>query len=339
MLYKSVFSFDSGFLGSLVGLPKEIKAKLPKCLDQLARDRRHTGLRVEPLAGRAAGLFSARVDLDYRLIFAEQVEGEIRLLSVGPHDRVYRDAERTRFERPREPEPSGSLHTTAELASLAKAVGSEGGKYLPLSKHLLEQAFTATRIRLAFSEIEALIGDLPPTALKNPTWWANNAQGHTQAAAWLAVGWRTGLASAGLRSRTMTFFRMSVDEPVKPVLPGGTITETSAGPISLDPVPPPLRIDPYGVCRVSDTRVTLESVLALFQQGASPEEISQAFPSVSLADAYATIAFYLRNRDRVNRYLETAELRETDARKQIRSRFPMTEIRERLLARRKPVSV
>ena len=109
--------------------------------------------------------------------------------------------------------------------------------------------------------------------------------------------------------------------------------------ILLDAIVPPLHLDAQRVYRVSRTRVTLESVLALFQQGATAEDIGQAFPSVPLPDIYTIIAFYLKHREVVEEYLRKAEQREQGARREMKSRFPMTELRERLLARRKPVAL
>ena len=54
---------------------------------------------------------------------------------------------------------------------------------------------------------------------------------------------------------------------------------------------PPLHIDEHGVCRVSGTRVTLESILTGFLQGEAPEQIHEAFPAVPLSDVFAAIAF------------------------------------------------
>ena len=44
-----------------------------------------------------------------------------------------------------------------------------------------------------------------------------------------------------------------------------------------------------GVIRVSGTRVTLDSILLAFNDGATPEEIAQQCPSVPLADIYHLI--------------------------------------------------
>ena len=100
----------------------------------------------------------------------------------------------------------------------------------------------------------------------------------------------------------------------------------------------PLRIDEYGVCRVSGTRVTLETLIRAFQRGATAEEIAEQFPAVPLADVYATIAYFLKHRPEVDTYLERAYHEETAILREVRTRFPLTGLRERLSARRKPVA-
>ena len=47
---------------------------------------------------------------------------------------------------------------------------------------------------------------------------------------------------------------------------------------------PPLQLDPDGVVRVGGTRVTLDSMVNAFRNGANAEEIVQQFPSLALAD-------------------------------------------------------
>ncbi|HYL78009.1 MAG TPA: DUF433 domain-containing protein [Bryobacteraceae bacterium] len=96
----------------------------------------------------------------------------------------------------------------------------------------------------------------------------------------------------------------------------------------------PLRMDEHGVCRIAGTRVTLESVLTPFLEGATAEEMAEQFPSVPLADLYATIAFYLKHRSEVDAYLRDVERQEEAVLRDIRSRFPLTELRQRLIQRR-----
>ena len=64
-----------------------------------------------------------------------------------------------------------------------------------------------------------------------------------------------------------------------------------------------VRADEHGVLRVGDTRVSLDSVIYAFAQGHAPESIRQQFSSVSLEEIYGALAFYLANREEVDRYL------------------------------------
>ena len=56
--------------------------------------------------------------------------------------------------------------------------------------------------------------------------------------------------------------------------------------------------------RIKGTRIGIEIVLADYLQGSSPEEIAARYLSLSLEQVYATITYYLRNRSRVEAYLE-----------------------------------
>jgi Protein of unknown function (DUF433) len=53
---------------------------------------------------------------------------------------------------------------------------------------------------------------------------------------------------------------------------------------------PPIEQGDDGVIRIAGTRVTLDSLVASFDAGATPEEIVQQFPSLSLPDTYAAIS-------------------------------------------------
>jgi uncharacterized protein (DUF433 family) len=66
----------------------------------------------------------------------------------------------------------------------------------------------------------------------------------------------------------------------------------------------PLHTDENGIIRVGDTRVTLDTILARHQQKETPEAIHAGFPTVSLSDIYAVIAYYLANQDDVDAYLQ-----------------------------------
>jgi uncharacterized protein (DUF433 family) len=68
-----------------------------------------------------------------------------------------------------------------------------------------------------------------------------------------------------------------------------------------------VRVDENGAFRVSATRVSLDSVVYAFLQGHSAETIQQQFSSLSLEEIYGAIAYYLANREEVDRYLERQE--------------------------------
>ncbi len=62
-----------------------------------------------------------------------------------------------------------------------------------------------------------------------------------------------------------------------------------------------VRPDEHGVLRVGATRVMLDSVVAAFQLGHSPETIQQQYPSLGLSEVYGALAYYLNNEDAVDR--------------------------------------
>ena len=65
--------------------------------------------------------------------------------------------------------------------------------------------------------------------------------------------------------------------------------------------------DAQGALRVGSLGVSLDSVVIAFQEGHSAETIKQLYPALSLEEVYGAIAYYLANRDDVDRYLERQE--------------------------------
>jgi uncharacterized protein (DUF433 family) len=70
---------------------------------------------------------------------------------------------------------------------------------------------------------------------------------------------------------------------------------------------PPLTQDSTGAVRVGKSRVLLELVIRAFEDGASPESIVQRYSTLSLADVYSSIGYYLRHRPEVEAYLRHRE--------------------------------
>src|SRR5579859_6972094 len=97
----------------------------------------------------------------------------------------------------------------------------------------------------------------------------------------------------------------------------------------------PLATDRDGVIRVSGTRVPLETVIGAFLDGSTPEEIVLSYTTLSLADVYQVVAYYLRNKEKVDNYLERVRVQEEQARTLMEARWNQVGIRERLLARQR----
>lgn len=89
-----------------------------------------------------------------------------------------------------------------------------------------------------------------------------------------------------------------------------------------------VRLDEYGVWRVGDTRVMLDSVPAGFHQGESPESIRQDYPALTLEQVYGCIADYLANRAELDAYLR--HQREVWARERARAEASPNPVRDRL---------
>jgi uncharacterized protein (DUF433 family) len=96
----------------------------------------------------------------------------------------------------------------------------------------------------------------------------------------------------------------------------------------------PLSTDHAGVLRVAGTRVSLDSVVYAFDEGATPEEIAQAYPTLDLAAIYSVIGYYLQNRAEVEQYLGQRKVQRAQLKNAVEARFDPHGLRERLLARK-----
>lgn len=92
----------------------------------------------------------------------------------------------------------------------------------------------------------------------------------------------------------------------------------------------PFTRDEHGVLRVGASRVMLERLVHAFDDGLSAEEIVESYPSLELADVYASIAYILRNRDEIDAYMVESETAAERARHENEARFPTAELRRRL---------
>ena len=62
-----------------------------------------------------------------------------------------------------------------------------------------------------------------------------------------------------------------------------------------------------GALRIVGTRVSLDSVVTRFREGASPDRIAQAFPALTLSQVYGAIAYYLENQRTIDEYIADAQ--------------------------------
>lgn len=62
--------------------------------------------------------------------------------------------------------------------------------------------------------------------------------------------------------------------------------------------------NPEGTWRITGTRVSLDSVVHAYWDGRMPEAIVADFPSLTLEQVHGAIAFYLRNRQQIDKHLE-----------------------------------
>jgi len=83
-----------------------------------------------------------------------------------------------------------------------------------------------------------------------------------------------------------------------------------------------------GVYYAAGSRVSLDSLVYLFQDGASPESIREEFDSLTLEEVYGAVAFYLANQAEIDAYL--AEQRRRWSEMERNATPPSPELRERL---------
>lgn len=102
----------------------------------------------------------------------------------------------------------------------------------------------------------------------------------------------------------------------------------------LSPIASPLRLDDYNILRVGQTRIPIERVIYLYNQGCTPETILDRFDTLDLANVYLLIALYLRHREAVDAYVAACAVYEEEVFQEMNARFPTEGLRELLEARR-----
>jgi uncharacterized protein (DUF433 family) len=106
-------------------------------------------------------------------------------------------------------------------------------------------------------------------------------------------------------------------------------------PIHTDPVP--LRLDETGTIRAGTTRITLDVLMHCLQAGTTPEQVvsDEWYPTLSLADVHAVLAYHYRHRSEVDEYLRQRREEADQQQKDIEANQPgLADVKARLLAKR-----
>lgn len=97
--------------------------------------------------------------------------------------------------------------------------------------------------------------------------------------------------------------------------------------------PVPLALTKDGTIRIKGSRVSLNSIVHHFKQGATAEQIQDSFPSLSLREIYGAIAYYLEHTEVVEEYLRERQEQAEETRHSIESQIDTAALRERIRAR------
>ncbi|HAX80218.1 MAG TPA: hypothetical protein DCY88_31370 [Cyanobacteria bacterium UBA11372] len=93
---------------------------------------------------------------------------------------------------------------------------------------------------------------------------------------------------------------------------------------------PPFRWDEAGGIRIGQSRVTLDSLLAAYHNGSTPEEIAVQYSVLHLEEIYAAIAYYLNHRHEIDNYLEQRHQKSQQRRSEFVQQYNLVNLRQRL---------
>jgi uncharacterized protein (DUF433 family) len=93
--------------------------------------------------------------------------------------------------------------------------------------------------------------------------------------------------------------------------------------------PPPLTLR-NGVLFVTGTRVPIDTIIAAYEQGSTPEEIGEYYDAVRLEDIYGVLRYYLKHRTEVEAYLRERRATSREARQRMTPLLPSRDLADRL---------
>ena len=73
---------------------------------------------------------------------------------------------------------------------------------------------------------------------------------------------------------------------------------------------------------VTGTRVSLDSIVYAYLRGESPEGIAESFPALSLDQVFGSLAYYVVNRETIDKYLAVGRADFESLRQQWRTSHP-----------------
>lgn len=94
----------------------------------------------------------------------------------------------------------------------------------------------------------------------------------------------------------------------------------------------PLTTTKNGIICIAGTRIGLDVVIDEYNAGMSPEEIVYNYPSLSLANTYAVITYYLLHKSDVDQYIEQINRQAEEIRHTIEAQYDLNTVRQRLVA-------
>lgn len=93
----------------------------------------------------------------------------------------------------------------------------------------------------------------------------------------------------------------------------------------------PLTTTKEGVIKIAGTRIGLDIVVEEYNAGVSPEEIAYNYPSLTLANIYAVITYYLQNKHDVDEYIEQLDQKAEQIRQSVETEHGLDAVRQRLI--------
>lgn len=100
----------------------------------------------------------------------------------------------------------------------------------------------------------------------------------------------------------------------------------------------PLTRGADGGLRITGSRVTLRAIVRQFQSGATAEQIQEDFPSATLGDIYAVIAWYLQHADSVEAQLAAEAQAGRAVQREVEASMDTRPLRAQLRRRRGPAA-